>query len=538
MEKWTRCDKTRASWVACLVATDQNNRLRVVVCPRYLALSTPRGVFARLLGAATDARLFMRRMHPMTHTTPPTKAHADRSHEAALLWLLIHHFDRLRDTHARLYRGHFYGDNARAIFDAISQTCAEGIAVNLKTVRLALDRAGHTQAETLLYEDLATLPEPPTSWREAPDLARALLEDYARRQTTAALADALASTDKPLAVMRARVQEAAARAEATLSAIHPTEGITDACALMDAVHQHWEDLDAGRLPPRISSGMRSLDLLLGGVALSDGTVAGGGFAQGQTVAIIGAEKSGKSAMAYTLARRMALDQGLNVLIACTELTAKQVGQRLAIAESAVPHIALKIPHYMSPKQAQAFLAAQARLRQAPIRVWDESFIHRDSLFAKVHALHAQGKCDVLVIDHLMRMQPTPREEDLGTPRANVLRAVVAEAAEWASRTGGLVLIPCQASFPPKDEQRMPMAHETAECHTVAWEVDHALAIHRPHAYDPDADKTLAHVALQVSRVADTGRTRLYWSGDCTDFREPPRDHAFYEPEHEPRPRRR
>jgi replicative DNA helicase len=473
-------------------------------------------------------------------TQAPAKKTVDRSHEPALLWLLLCYFDKLQaDPFPRLHRHQFYGDNARVIFDAICQVHAERHPVHMRSVRAAIQGAGHADPDKVLSEVMRLGEDAPTSWREAQTHTATLLEDYARRQTTAALSDALASTDAPLPVLRARVTEAASRAQASLSAINAAEGIYDSAAMMDAIHQHWEDLDAGRLPPPISSGMRSLDKLLGGVELSDGTLVGGGFRQGQTVAIIGAEKSGKSALAYTLARRMALDQGLHVLIACTELTFKQVAQRLVVAESAVPHIALSVPHYMSSRQASAFLAAQSRLRQAPIHVWDQSFIDRDSLFAKVHAMHAQGKCDVLVIDHLMRMQPTPREEAAGTPRASVLRAVVAQAADWASRTGGLVLIPCQASALPKDEQRLPYAHETAECHTVAWEVDHALAIHRPHAYDPSADKTLAHVALRVSRVADTGQTRLYWQGDCTDFHEPPRDHEFYEPEPEPqRPRKR
>lgn len=464
-------------------------------------------------------------------------AKTQRHQELALVWLLLTHFARLSGLWPRLARHHFHSDDARHIFDAITQANADGHDVSFNAVRLSLVAAQHPDPDALLTRAVELHAEMPTSWREAPTLAHAVLEAYARRRTQAAMGDVIASLEAPLPLLRARVQDASQEAQRAMQALDPTEGVRSAAEMVDALAQHWRDLDAGRLPPRISSGMRSLDILLGGVAMSDGSVQGGGFGAGQVCAIIGAEKSGKSALAHTLARRMALDQGLHVLIASTELTYQQVAARLAMAEANIPHDALKIPHYMSPKQASALMSTLARIKQAPIHVWDEPFINRDTLISKANAMHAQGKCDVLIIDHLMRMQATPREEEMGTPRAKILRDIVAEASTWARRTGGLVLIPCQASHPPKEEQRMPYAHETAECHTVAWEVDHALAIHRPYAYDPNQDPHLAYIALQVSRVADTGRTSLYWEGPCTDFREPPRDHVFYEPD-PPQPKRR
>lgn len=462
----------------------------------------------------------------------------DRAYEVALVTLLVSHFTRLTPIFTRLTREALYGRVARLIFDALTLAHQDGhvsrVTVHAKLA--LLPDVGDVDAfwsdALLMCGELATGPH------EADALLAQVLQDSARRHVEATLHDASCSIHtKPIESLRATIASAAEAADLHLSALDPSADLCDAHAMTSLVREDWQALERGEGPRMTSTGIRALDVMLGGILTSKGEILGGGLAPSTVAVIMGATKSGKTSLAHSVIRRMALDQGIPCLIASTEMTRKQVGQRLLMGEARIPHHAMKIPAFMNAHQVTRFMETTQRLAKAPITVWDRAFIHRKALFSLASSLHNQGLCDVLVIDHLQRMEPTPDEEARNTPRQAVLRAVVADAKDWANRTGGMVLIPSQVGDLPDSEGRMPRPNETAECRTIAWEVDYAIGVHRPHAYDPAADPNQARLALLASRVADTAKCDLWWEGAWTSFSDPPDGHVFYEPEPTPPPQR-
>lgn len=460
-----------------------------------------------------------------------SSTHQDRAYEVALVTLLVGHFQRLAPIFHRLPREALYGRIARLLFDALTLAHQDGIVSRI-TVHAKLALLPDVGDVDAFWADaLAMCGELATGPHEAEGLLSQVLHDSARRQTEAILHDAsCAIHTTPIESLRATIAAAAETADLHLSALDPTSDLCDAHAMTSLVREDWQALERGEGPRMTSTGLRSLDILLGGIPAATGEILGGGMAPSTVAVVMGATKTGKTSLAHTIVRRMALDQGIPVLIASTEMTRKQVGQRLLMGEARIPHQAMKIPAFMNKHQVTRFMDTTHRLARAPITVWDRPFIHRKALFSLASSLHAQGLCDVLVIDHLQRMEPTPDEEARNTPRQSILRAVVADAKDWANRTGGIVIIPSQVGDLPDSEGRMPRPNETAECRTIAWEVDYALGVFRPHAYQGDADPHHARLALLASRVADTGKCDLWWEGAWTSFSDPPDGHVFYEPE--------
>lgn len=462
---------------------------------------------------------------PRKPAAPTPKPQQDRSFEVGLMVLFVSHFDRLAHQWSELQRPWLYGRVALLLYDAVAQSFADGGHVTPSTVRAKLAAVPDiTDADDFLSQAWDLCGDAATGPSEAPALLEMVKLDATRRAVVAGLSDATAQAQTaPLAQARAFIASAAQDADQRIAALDAMNDLAPSSAFVREIVDAWQALERGQTPPMFSTGLRSLDILLGGIENRDsGVILGGGFVASSVCAVLGATKSGKTSLVHAMIRRMALDAGIPVVVASTEMTRRQVGQRLIMGEGRIPHVAMKIPNYMNIHQVNRFHAAAAAIERAPILVWDRPFIHRKALFSLASSLHAQGQCEVLVIDHLQRMQPTPEEEARNAPRQEVLRAVVADAKEWANKTGGLVLIPTQLGDEPDRERRMPRPNETAECRTVAWEVDYALGVYRPHAYFPtEAHPNHASIALLVSRVADTGECDLWWDGACTNFAEPP-----------------
>jgi len=260
--------------------------------------------------------------------------------------------------------------------------------------------------------------------------------------------------------------------------------------LKEAIHEIEEASKREDALVGVPSGFTKLDRLTSGWQKSD-------------LIIIAARPSmGKTALALSMARNMAIDHKKSVAVFSLEMSAVQLVNRLIVAETELPSNRIKNGRLKEDEWKQLETKIKI-LEDASIYIDDTPAISVFELRAKCRRLSAQHKLDIAIVDYLQLMTG-PR--DAGSREQEV--SSISRSLKSISKELNvpiLALSQLNRSVEVRGGNKRPQLSDLRESGAIEQDADMVVFIHRPEKYgfttlDNDMpSKGIAEIILAKNR---------------------------------------
>ncbi len=218
----------------------------------------------------------------------------------------------------------------------------------------------------------------------------------------------------------------------------------------------------------IPTGFAKLDDMLGGLRRSD-------------LLIIAARPSmGKTALALSIARNVAMEANVPVAFFSVEMAAEQLSMRLLSAEARINAFKLitgKISQNDLPHLAQKM----DKLAKAPLFIDDSASLSVLELRAKCRRLKAEQNIGVIMVDYLQLMHaPTAKGESREREISSISRSLKQIAKELNIPV--IALSQLNRGVEARADKR-PMLSDLRESGSIEQDADIVMFVHRPEHYE-------------------------------------------------------
>lgn len=249
----------------------------------------------------------------------------------------------------------------------------------------------------------------------------------------------------------------------------------------------------------IPSGFTKLDRLTSGWQKSELTI------------IAARPSMGKTALALSMARNMAIDHGKKVAIFSCEMSSIQLVNRLIVAETDIPGGKIKNGR-LNEEEWKQLDSRIKRLVQAPIFIDDTPAITITELRAKCRRLMAQHKLDLVIIDYLQLMTGPQNSGSREQEVSNISRSLKSIAKELSVPV--IALSQLNRSAELRGGSKRPQLSDLRESGAIEQDADMVVFIHRQEKFglvefeDGSSTKGIAEIILAKNRNGPVGDVRL------------------------------
>jgi len=430
--------------------------------------------------------------------------------ERAVLGALLLDADAVADVRHFLDVDSFYKEAHRHIYAACLAVVDAGEDLDVVTLYEGLRQAGKLDAVGGLAA-LSALSDSVATAANAASYARIVARHALYRQALARVAEL------PERLRGAEPEEALRDAQADLAALAQRLP-SSVCGVTGAQASHAQELydrarDEGAIAPPISTGLLSLDALLGG-----------GLEPGYLHLVVGSAKMGKSSVLRHLTLS-ALSQGARVLYFATEMGERDMVRALKLQRCDAQITTRQGQHYTwttldDAERAAHLLDAHRYLHAVGdrLRIDGTTLIDRLQVLERAEAARRAGGLDVLVVDHLHHLEPTPQEARSRASVGECCRATLKALQAWGEAHDVAVVVAAQARTACKTERRAPDADDVQECKSAMQIAHRILTVHRPSVYDAEASPLIAELCLAAARGLPPGKVLAQWDGPTTSLR--------------------
>lgn len=295
-------------------------------------------------------------------------------------------------------------------------------------------------------------------------------------------------------------RSALGRAEALLLSLHGMGEARDFVALrslLDSFMGPPEDEDAAG-DGLLHSGFAELDKVLGGLRRSD------------LVVLAARPAVGKSALALSLARNIAIGQGGVVAFFSLEMSAEQVAARLVSAEAEVSSD--RLPWGRHTDEQQAWISrAVGVLSAAEIYIDDTPGSSVTAIRAKARRLAQEGRLDLIVVDHMQLVHgPDSHRFDNRVAEMSYISRSLKELARELE-TPVLALSQLSRAIESRPGHT-PLLSDLRESGSIEQDADVVVFIHRPDIYAAPAvdgePKALSQLIVAKHRHGPVGTANV------------------------------
>ena len=436
----------------------------------------------------------------MLDRVPPHDVEAER---AVLGCCLISAF-AVREASETLQTADFYKANHRAVFREIVALAASGEAVDVLTVRAALenagvlDRVGGSAYLAELCGEVFTASNVQAYIRTVADHGR-------RRALIEAGQAAIAAAED----MSVPVGEAIEDAERRIYSVEDSRRRKDGrdAAHLGAVLEEAADQLGARLGKAdlggIPTGWPDLDRKTDGWQAPD------------LVIVAGRPGMGKSAFALNLVRHAA-GLGYPVAFFSLEMGRTQLGARLLAAEAGVDLLDLRAGRLLIHAWDRVIDRA-GKMHRLPVWIDDRGGLTVGQVRSACRRINSasvtagHGPLALVVVDYMQLMAATGRRENRNAEMTQISGGLKALAKEL----GVPVIALSQLSRPVKGAApKPPVLSDLRDSGAIEQDADVVIFIHRDERNKPG----VADICLEKQRQGPTGRVWLQWDARTTSFR--------------------
>ena len=437
---------------------------------------------------------------------PETLPHSDEAERSVLAAVLLDN-RQIHKAQEILTHEAFYGERHRRIFRAIEELSEGGSALDLVTLRDALERSGELEP----IGGVAYL--------------TALVEGSARSGNV----EHYARIVKEKAILRELIRSAHQILASALRATDPADEVLDEAE--KAIFRVAEDrLRLGFLSLK-TVGERSIKLIedlthrreaITGIATGflqlDEWTAG---LQPSDLVILAARPSmGKTALALNIAAHAALRTGRKIGIFSLEMSHQQLFSRLLCSEARVDAHRLRTGR-IGKDEWQRIIKSFSELSDAPVFIDDTPGVGIMEMRAKARRLSLEHGLDLLVVDYLQLMRGRGRYDSRQQEIADISRSL----KEMAKELHVPILALSQLSRAPEQRgtgDRRPQLSDLRESGAIEQDADVVLFLFREEVYkrdDPEL-KGKGELIIGKQRNGPTGLIPLHFIREFTTFVNP------------------
>ena len=272
-----------------------------------------------------------------------------------------------------------------------------------------------------------------------------------------------------------------------------------------ALEEAWERIDRlhkgdGALRG-VSTGFSGLDNYLAGLQKSD-------------LIILAARPSlGKTSLALTIAKHVALEEKKAVGVFSLEMSREQVVDRLLASEARVDLWRLRTGHLNEEQGDFTELRnAMARLAEAPLFIDDSASPTPIELRAKARRLHAQHDLGLIVVDYLQLIRGHGRTESRVQEVSEISRSLKGLAKEL--NVPVLALSQLSRAVEQRGGDKKPQLSDLRESGSIEQDSDVVMFIYRR---DPE-QRSVAEILIEKHRNGPTGKVELAFHEGSATFR--------------------
>lgn len=260
----------------------------------------------------------------------------------------------------------------------------------------------------------------------------------------------------------------------------------------------------------ISTGLASLDAMLGGLHPADLTI------------LAGRPSMGKTALATDIGCNVARD-GLPVGFFSLEMSAEQIGARIVSAAAGVPGHKMR-QGTMSAAEIGRYMAAGDAVKALPLFVDDTAALSISALRSRARRMHRQHGIRLLIVDYLQLCSGGDRRDGRTAEVSEITRGLKALAKELSVPV--LALSQLSRAVEQRTDKR-PQLSDLRESGSIEQDADAVLFVYRGEYYlersdkrgSPDHIASMGQAELIVAkqRHGPTGTALLRFDGALTKF---------------------
>ncbi len=229
-----------------------------------------------------------------------------------------------------------------------------------------------------------------------------------------------------------------------------------------------ESPESGIYVSGIPTGFRELDAMTSGFHKSDLT-------------IIAARPSlGKTSLALTMAKNMALQYNQKVTFFSLEMSADQLAQRMLCAEGSVNLKGLRSGS-ISPEDWKRLTNAASRLKNIPMVIDDDPLLDVMKIRTKARKIQKEYGLDILFLDYLQLMHSRDKRENRQQEISDISRSLKLLARELNVCVVALSQLSRAVEQRTADEKR-PRLSDLRESGAIEQDADLVIFIHRDDYY--------------------------------------------------------
>lgn len=241
-----------------------------------------------------------------------------------------------------------------------------------------------------------------------------------------------------------------------------------------------------------------------------------GFQPGDLIIIAGRPSMGKTSLAMSMVRNVAMEHGLGVAVFSLEMSREQIVTRLLCSESKVNSSKVRSGN-LKDAEFPKLVDAASRVAPAPIFVDDISVLSILEMRAKARRLHRECPLKLIVVDYLQLMRGSQRKVERSREQeiSEISRGLKALAKEL--RVPVVALSQLNRSVENRNDKR-PIMADLRESGAIEQDADIIGFVYRDEVYNPDTpDKGVAEIIIAKHRNGAVGTVRLAFQNEFTTF---------------------
>lgn len=302
------------------------------------------------------------------------------------------------------------------------------------------------------------------------------------------------------------VEEILDQTEAAIFAVTESRIRTSYSPLKDIVKKSIENIERFQEYREMVTGVAShytdLDKLTAGFQPSD-------------LIIIAARPSmGKTALALSIARNVAMVGGIPVGVFSLEMSKEQLAMRLLCAEARVDSHKIRTG-FLSQQECVKMLNAAGKFMDTPMYIDDTPAISVLELRAKARRMKADRGLGLVVVDYLQLMQGRQGVERREQEISDISRSLKGLAKEL--NVPVIALSQLNRKVEERNQKR-PLLSDLRESGAIEQDADVIAFIYRDEVYNKDSpDKGIAEIEISKHRNGPIGRVKLKYIDTYTRF---------------------
>ena len=256
----------------------------------------------------------------------------------------------------------------------------------------------------------------------------------------------------------------------------------------------------------VSTGLKDLDRLLGGLQKSD------------LVILAGRPAMGKTSLGISTALHAAQRCGKRVAVFSLEMSEEQILARLVAAYSGLNSQKVRLGRF-NEDEWPIFNQATAMLENAPIFVDDTPAISAMELRSKARRLDAEYGIDLVIVDYLQLMMIGGDVSSKSDNRQQEISKISGSLKQLARELNVPVLALSQLSRACESRSdKRPMLSDLRDSGSIEQDADVVMFVYRDEVYNPDTEfPNVAEIIVSKHRNGPTGMFSVYFKKALAQF---------------------